>query len=186
MRRWRNSLPKPGIPRDIAPVKRPTRTPARWLSCAAWGACLLLTPQLGNGQSPKKSAPATGTNAAAARIRRSTFPYMRGNVLVARVGWEEERAISLTVFEVKEFRCETFNPDGTPNLLLEAPTCLFNLSTTNASSSGPLTVTQAGDGFSLTGEGFNWNHASQRLQISNHVHAIFRLKAPATLLPKSP
>jgi hypothetical protein len=101
--------------------------------------------------------------------------------LVARVSGEDGHALSLSIYEVKGFRIETFNPDGTPNLMGEAPTCTFNVSTTNASSSGPLTITQAGGGFSLSGEGFNWNHAAQRLQLSNRVHAVFRLNSAPTL-----
>ncbi|MBL9175967.1 MAG: hypothetical protein JNL10_20655 [Verrucomicrobiales bacterium] len=114
-----------------------------------------------------------------------TFPYRKDNVLVARVSGEDGRALSLSIYEVKGFRIETYNPDGTPNLIGEAPNCTFNVNTTNASSSGPLTITQAGGGFSLSGEGFNWNHAAQRLQLSNRVHAVFRLNAAPSLTSPS-
>ncbi|MFO1459261.1 MAG: hypothetical protein U1G08_07605 [Verrucomicrobiota bacterium] len=127
---------------------------------------------------PGSSQPATGTSPGKPGF---TFPYRKDNVLVARVSGEDGRALSLSIYEVKGFRIETYNPDGTPNLIGEAPTCTFNVSTTNASSSGPLKITQAGGGFSLSGEGFNWNHAAQRLQLSNRVHAVFRLNSAPTL-----
>lgn len=169
------------------------RIAIRGLASTACGACLLLAPATGcgRGQGPARTPANTTvttntTTSTPASTPGFTFPYKKGDVTIARVSWDEGRAVSLTLYDVKGFRCETFNPDGTPNLLLEAPTCLFNLNTTNASSSGSLTVTQSGDAFSLTGVGFNWNHSSQRLQISNDVHAVFRLKSPGALLPLSP
>lgn len=156
-------------------MKRPNRHAARGLT---WGVGVLLALAPSQGQNQTKSAPA--------RTPGFVFPYKKGNVMILRVSGDEARAISLTLHEVKGFRLETFNADGTPNLIGEAPTCLFNLTTTNASSSGPITITQMGDGFSLSGEGFNWNHASQRLQLSNKVHAVFSLKSAGSALSLSP
>lgn len=128
----------------------------------------------------------------AGRVRAQTnatpgfmIPYKKGNVTVFRASGKSMRMISTTVYEVPGFKLETFSPDGTPNLIGEAPLCIFNLATTNASSSGPIAVRQVGGVFSMTGEGFNWNHAAQRLQLSNRVHAVFRMKSPAALLPTS-
>lgn len=166
-------------------MTRSTRITALSVAAAAGVACVILALSTNRGQTPAPAPVPDPTNAPPVSPGY-TFPYKRGDLVIARVSWDEGRAVSLTLYDVKGFRCETFNPDGTPNLVLEAPTCLFNLSTTNASSSGPLTVTQAGDAFSLTGDGFNWNHSSQRLQISNNVHAVFRLKSPGALLPLSP
>lgn len=141
----------------------------------AW---LAVSVALGFLMAPGRSQTPTGASSGKPGF---TFPYRKDNVLVARVSGEDGRALSLSVYEVKGFRIETYNPDGTPNLIGEAPNCTFNVSTTNASSSGPLTITQAGGGFSLSGVGFNWNHAAQRLQLSNRVHAVFRLNSAPTL-----
>lgn len=141
-------------------------------------ALLAVSVALGALVAPGKSQTSTGASSGKPGF---TFPYRKDNVLVARVSGEDGRALSLSIYEVKGFRIETYNPDGTPNLIGEAPTCTFNVSTTNASSSGPLTITQAGGGFSLSGEGFNWNHAAQRLQLSNRVHAVFRLNSAPSL-----
>ena len=37
------------------------------------------------------------------------------------------RALSLSIYEVKGFRIETYNPDGTPNLIGRRSTCTFNV-----------------------------------------------------------
>ena len=110
------------------------------------------------------------------------IPYKRGNVTVFRASGRSMRMLSATVYEVPDFRLETFNSDGTPNLVGEAPHCIFNLGTTNASSGGKLTVTQVGGGLVMSGYGFNWDHAAQRLQMSNRFHAVFRLKSAGALV----
>jgi len=114
------------------------------------------------------------------------LPIKKDNRLVARfTGEEVPRQISIGVMEIKGFKVETFNADGTPNLVGEAPVCILSIANKNASSSGPLTVTQVGGAFSLRGEGFQWNHDEERLWLSNKVHAVFLLRASAAgaLLP---
>lgn len=131
-------------------------------------------------------APATAaTNAP----RKAAFvlPLKKGDRLVARFSGEESpRPLGAGIVEIRGFKVETFNADGTPNLVGEAPVCILNITSQNASSSGPLTVTQVGGAFSLRGEGFNWNHDEERLWLSNKVHAVFQLRASAANALLSP
>ncbi|MBX3733724.1 MAG: hypothetical protein KF791_14155 [Verrucomicrobiae bacterium] len=128
-------------------------------------------------------APAPG---AAGRPAGFTFLYKKGDRTVARFSGEQGRPITATVYEVTGFRVETFNPDGTPHLVGDAPTCTLNITSQNASSSGSLTVSQVGGAFSLRGEGFSWDQDSERLQLSNKVHAVFRLKGGTLALAPAP
>jgi hypothetical protein len=103
----------------------------------------------------------------------------------ARVSGADKKVLSPATdgnVQIRDLRIETFNPDGTPNLIGEAPECVLNLLTASLSSSGSLTVTQVGGAFSLKGEGFMWNHKTERLQLSNHVQAVFRGLTPGNAL----
>jgi lipopolysaccharide export system protein LptC len=111
-----------------------------------------------------------------------TFPYKKGDRLVARFTGSDSQLLSaaLTLYQVRDFRVESFNSDGTPNLIGEAPQCQLNVATKSVSSSGPLTVSQVGGLFSLSGEGFEWNHESGQLVLSNRVRTVIRLNLLAT------
>lgn len=84
-------------------------------------------------------------------------------------------AVSTTVVRIRDFRVETFNDDETPALVGEAPECLLNLTTKNASSAGTIRISQAGGRFTHAGEGFSWDHENGRLILSNRVHSTIRL-----------
>ena len=82
---------------------------------------------------------------------------------------------------IKELRIETFHPDGKPEVVIEAPECIYDYTSRMASSAGHLKI-RTGDGqFAVTGEGFLWQPATPNLIISNRVNTLIRQppKAPA-------
>lgn len=131
-----------------------------WLGPAVLAPPLPLRAQTANGGAPGYS-----------------FPFKnREGLLVARFTGATATPVSLaqpTLLNVDQFRVETFRPNGTPDLIGTAPHCLLNAATKDASSSGPLTVTQADGQFTLQGEGFQWNHETGTLTISNRFHMTF-------------
>jgi hypothetical protein len=82
-----------------------------------------------------------------------------------------------------QLHIETFNEDGTPNLVGEAPDCVYSLATKTVSSSGPLLVIQSSGTFRVSGEGFLWEQITGRLVISNQAHTVFRLADSAFSRP---
>ncbi|MBN8248535.1 MAG: hypothetical protein J0L84_13985 [Verrucomicrobia bacterium] len=144
-------------------------------ACGILAASLLAGPWF---QVDAQAPAAGGTNAP--RKAAFVFPFKKGDRLVARFSSvEAPRPLSTTLVELKGFKVETFNADGTPNLVGDAPVCLLNITSRDASSSGPLTLTQVGGAFSLRGEGFHWNQDDESLRLSNKVHAVFQLRASA-------
>ena len=76
---------------------------------------------------------------------------------------------------VKGARLETYKYDGVQRkvvLIMEAPTCLFELRTRVASSSGPMRVYRADGGAVLEGRGFSWRQNPSLLVISNNVRTM--------------
>jgi hypothetical protein len=128
---------------------------------------------------PEKKAAATAATNAPPAATGFTLPYKnKEGRLIARFSGADKQPLqplSFTVFKIRDFKVETFNADGTPNLVGLAPECVLRIDNQSVSSTGPLTVTQAGGLFTLRGVGFEWNHESGRLVLSNKVTTVVRL-----------
>ena len=75
---------------------------------------------------------------------------------------------------IKQFKLETFNVNGKPELIVSAPECVYDTFNRVANSPRHLQL-QAGDGkFHVEGDGFLWRQNDSFLTISNHVHTVIR------------
>jgi lipopolysaccharide export system protein LptA len=73
-----------------------------------------------------------------------------------------------------QMKLQTFLEDGTRQIVVEAPECVYESSKRVASSAGPLQV-QTGDGrFFVEGEGFLWQAGESVLTISNQVRSLLQ------------
>jgi len=73
---------------------------------------------------------------------------------------------------IKQLKLETFNTNGSPQAVVEAPECIYDAQHYTASSAGHLQL-QNGDGKIRTeGDGFLWRQEDSFLTISNHVHTM--------------
>lgn len=84
-----------------------------------------------------------------------------------------------------QLRIAQFNNKGGRELLIEAPTCIYDENAREASSPGRLQIESGTNQLSLGGEGFLYRNLAGTLIISNAVQAIVRLNtntnsAPAT------
>ncbi len=84
-----------------------------------------------------------------------------------------------------QLRIAQFNNKGGRELLIEAPTCIYDENAREASSPGKLQIESGTNQLSLGGEGFLYRNLAGTLVISNAVQAIVRLNtntnsAPAT------
>jgi hypothetical protein len=73
---------------------------------------------------------------------------------------------------IEKMKLETFNPDGSPVIIVEAPNCVYDTMKGVASSPGHLQL-RSGDGkLRMEGEGFLWQQNDGLLTISNDVHTV--------------
>jgi hypothetical protein len=73
---------------------------------------------------------------------------------------------------IKQLKLETFNTNGSPQAVVEAPECVYDAQHYTANSAGHLQL-QNGDGRIRTeGDGFLWRQEDSFLTISNHVHTM--------------
>ena len=75
---------------------------------------------------------------------------------------------------IKNLKLETFNTNGTPGLIIEAPTCVYDTLKSVANSAGPLQVRSADGRFRITGVGFLWRQDDSFLAISNQVDTVIK------------
>ena len=74
---------------------------------------------------------------------------------------------------IKQLKVETFDLNGKPEIVVDAPECVYDTLKGVATSPGQLQV-RTGDGrFRVEGEGFLWRHSDSFLTISNHVRTVF-------------
>ncbi len=73
---------------------------------------------------------------------------------------------------IRQLKLETFNLDGKPEMIVNAPECVYDTFNHVASSPGHLKA-QTGDGkFRVEGDGFLWRQNDSFLTISNNVHTV--------------
>jgi hypothetical protein len=73
---------------------------------------------------------------------------------------------------IKQLKLETFNTNGSPQAIVEAPECVYDTRNNTASSAGHLQL-QSGDGkIRVEGDGFLWRQDDSFLNISNHVRTV--------------
>jgi hypothetical protein len=84
---------------------------------------------------------------------------------------------------IRQFKLQTFNLDGTTNLVVTGPECFYDEKAYTASSAGPLQVQNGNGSFRVTGEGFLWRQTNSSLTISNQVRTVAENVAELSLKP---
>lgn len=77
---------------------------------------------------------------------------------------------------IKGLRIENFTEMGETQVVIQAPSCYFEMATQVASSTGQLHLYRPDQTFSLRGEGFLWQQSNGFLIISNQVRTVVRKK----------
>ena len=73
---------------------------------------------------------------------------------------------------IRQFKLETFEANGKPEMIVSAPECVYDTFNRTASSPGHLQA-QTGDGkYRVEGDGFLWRQNDSFLTISNHVQTM--------------
>ena len=89
-----------------------------------------------------------------------------------RLSGAEAQPLAGGLLVIKHLKLETFDADGKPEWVVNAPECVYDVPNGVANSPGKLQL-QTGDGkFRVEGEGFLWRRADAFLTISNNVQTI--------------
>ena len=78
---------------------------------------------------------------------------------------------------IKQLKVETFDLDGKPEVIVNAPECVYDTLKGVATSPGQLQV-RTGDGmFHVEGDGFLWRQSDSFLTISNRVRTVIEVSS---------
>ena len=105
------------------------------------------------------------------------FPQPNQTRMKSRLAGAEAQPLPGGLLVIKQLKLETFNTNGTPQAVVEAPECVYDMQHRTANSAGHLRL-QSGDGKIRTeGDGFLWRQDDSFLTISNHVHTVIKTGA---------
>jgi hypothetical protein len=94
----------------------------------------------------------------------------------SRLSGAEAQPLPGGLLAIKQLQLETFGLDGKPEIIVNAPECVYDQLNGTASSPGRLEM-QTGDGkIRVEGEGFLWRQSDSFLTISNDVHTVIKLR----------
>ena len=94
-----------------------------------------------------------------------------------RLSGTEAQPLSGGLLVIKQLKLETFEADGKPEWIVNAPECVYDTLNGVANSPGHLQL-RSGDGkFRVEGDGFLWRQTNSFLTISNNVQTVIEAGA---------
>ena len=90
----------------------------------------------------------------------------------SRLSGAEAQPLAGGLLAIKKLKLETFNTNGSPAMIVEAPECVYDTLNGTANSPGHLQLRTGDGGFRVEGEGFLWRQGDSSLTISNQVQTV--------------
>jgi len=153
-----------------------TRHPSLVTALLLAGAVLFFA-AMESGAQPAIVGPASGFN--------SVGYYAPPNEtrVKSRMSCAEAQPLAGGLLAVKQLKMETFSTNGSPQVVVEAPECVYDTSLGVANSAGHLQL-QNGDGKIRTeGDGFLWRQSDNSLTISNNVYTLIKTSGWTLTMP---
>ncbi|MGB7769099.1 MAG: hypothetical protein WBN22_09650 [Verrucomicrobiia bacterium] len=103
------------------------------------------------------------------------YPAPNQQQMRSRLSGAEAQPLSGGLLAIKQLKLETFGLNGKPEIIVNAPECVYDQLNGTACSPGWLQV-RTGDGkIRVEGEGFLWRQSDSFLTISNRVSTVIKL-----------
>jgi hypothetical protein len=90
----------------------------------------------------------------------------------SRLSGAEAQPLAGGLLVIKQLKLETFNTNGSPATVVEAPECVYDTLKGEASSPGHLQLRTFDGIFRVEGDGFLWRQGDHLLTISNQVRTV--------------
>jgi hypothetical protein len=90
----------------------------------------------------------------------------------SRLSGAEAQPLAGGLLSIKQLKLETFNTNGSPAMVVEAPECVYDTLNGTANSPGYLQLRTFDGNFRVEGEGFLWRQNEHSLTISNQVQTV--------------
>ena len=103
------------------------------------------------------------------------YPPPNEQQVKSRLSGAEAQPLSGGLLAIKQLKLEVFKPNGDPEIVVNAPECIYNQFEGTASSAGRLEVQTGDSRIRVEGEGFSWRQNDSFLTISNQVRTVIRM-----------
>jgi hypothetical protein len=100
------------------------------------------------------------------------FPQPNQTQMKSRLSGAEAQPLPGGLLAIKLFKLETFNTNGGPQVVVEAPECVYDTANNTAYSAGHLQLLSSDGKIRTEGDGFLWRQDDSFLTISNHVRTV--------------
>jgi hypothetical protein len=84
---------------------------------------------------------------------------------------------------IKQFKLETFNTNGSPQAIVEAPECIYDTPNNTVNSAGHLQLRSSDGKIRTEGDGFLWRQDDSFLTISNNVYTVIKTSVRKPTMP---
>ena len=101
----------------------------------------------------------------------------------SRMSGAEAQPLAGGLLAVKQLKLETFSTNGAPQVVAEAPECVYDMVNRTANSAGHLQLRNGDGKLRVEGDGFLWRQDDSSLTISNHVDSVVKTSAWKLNLP---
>lgn len=146
------------------------------LAMFALGAILFLT-VAGSSAQPAMAGHANGFTSA------EYFAPPNETRVKSRMSGAEAQPLAGGQLAVKQLKLETFSTNGTPLVVVEAPECVYDMTSRTANSAGHVQLRNGDGKLRMEGDGFLWRQDDSSLTISNHVDSVVKTSAWKLNLP---
>ena len=88
----------------------------------------------------------------------------------SRMSGAEAQPLTGGLLVIKQLKMETYGTNGSPQVVVEAPECIYDTSRGMANSAGHLQLRNGDGKIRIEGDGFLWRQNDSFLTLSNNVH----------------
>jgi hypothetical protein len=165
----RRAIPKVTDEKEKANARHMTISATRHLAFGFWllAAGVVLFFAIPNGRTQQN-----GVQHASDFTSVEYFEPPHQQQMKSRLSGAEAQPQAGGLLVIKQLKLETFNMNGKPEMIVNAPECVYDTFNRVASSPGHLKA-QTGDGkFRVEGDGFLWRQNDSLLIISNRVQTV--------------
>lgn len=138
------------------------RRAARWLAAAIVF--------LAAADSRCQQFPVGGTATDFSAVQYFEAPHLQQ--IKSRLSGAQAQPLPGGLLLIKQIKLETFDTNGKPQLIANAPECIYNPSTGVANSPGEVHMRTGNGQLRMDGQGFLWREQESFLTISNRIRTI--------------
>lgn len=111
------------------------------------------------------------------------FPPPNQTRVKSRMSGAEAQPLAGGLLVIKQLKLETYSTNDSPQVVVEAPECVYDTTRGAASSAGHLRMQNGSGKIHVEGDGFLWRQSDNSLTISNNVYTLIKTSGWTLTMP---